>query len=49
MDSLKRWFAAFILFWVSLKLWQRISLFLAAFLVVAAILLLVLWGGRTSL
>ena len=48
MDSLKRWFAAFILFWVSLKLWQRISLFLAAFLVVAAILLLVLWGGRTS-
>ena len=48
MDSLKRWFAAFLLFWASLKLWQRISLFLAAFLVIAAILLLVLWGGRTS-
>ena len=48
MDSLKRWFAAFLLFWASLKLWQRISLFFAAFLVVAAIFMLVLWTGRTA-
>ena len=48
MDSLKRWFAAFRAFWASLKLWQRASLFLAVFLVAAALLLLVLWGGRTA-
>ncbi len=48
MDSLKRWFAAFLLFWASLKLWQRISLFIAAFLVIAAMFMLVFLAGRTS-
>ena len=48
METLQRWATAFRSFWSSLRLWQRISLFLTAFLVLGALSILVLAAGRTA-
>ena len=48
MDTIRRWFAAFLGFWASLKLWQRASLFLSTFFVLAAIGLMIFVAGRTN-
>ena len=48
MDALRRWVAAFLNFWSSLKLWQRASLFLTTFLVLGALLAVIFMAGRTA-
>ena len=48
MDTIKRWFASFLHFWSGLKLWQRASLFLAVFLVLGGLFLLMFMAGRTT-
>ncbi|MDR1732625.1 MAG: flagellar M-ring protein FliF [Synergistaceae bacterium] len=48
MESLKQLFARFLLFWATLKVWQKASLFLAIFLVFALLGMAVLWAGRTA-
>ena len=48
METLKRWFASFLNFWASLKLWQRISIILAIVIVFGALIALIFMTGRTS-
>ena len=48
MDTIKRWFASFLHFWSGLKLWQRTSLFLAVFLVLGGLFVLMFLAGRTT-
>ena len=48
MDSLRRWFASFLNFWASLKLWQRASIFFAVFLVLGGLVAMIFMTGSTS-
>ena len=48
MDNLKQLLARFMLFWATLKLWQKASLFVAVFLVSGLLAATVFWAGQTS-
>ena len=48
MDSLRRWFASFLTFWGSLKLWQRASIITAIFVVLGGLGALIFMTGNTS-
>jgi flagellar M-ring protein FliF len=48
MERIRQFFSRIRVFWESLVPWQRYSLLGASVLVVAAIVLLVLWSGRTA-
>jgi flagellar M-ring protein FliF len=48
MESFKRLFAKFSLFWAGLKSWQKVSLFAAAFLVLGLLALAVAGTGRST-
>ncbi|MDR3231614.1 MAG: flagellar M-ring protein FliF [Synergistaceae bacterium] len=47
MENLKQLLARFLLFWATLKVWQKASLFLAVFLVLGLLGMTVFWAGRT--
>ena len=48
MDSLRRWFAAFLTFWAGLKLWQRASIILAIFVVLGGLGAMIFMTGSTN-
>ncbi|MCL2010202.1 MAG: flagellar M-ring protein FliF [Synergistaceae bacterium] len=48
MENLRQLRSRFLSFWASLKLWQRVSVFAAAFLVLSLLILAVVWSRRTS-
>lgn len=48
MESLKQLFARFMIFWATLRLWQKISLFFAAFFVLGLLVFSVFWAGRVA-
>lgn len=48
MENLKQLFARFMVFWATLRLWQKTSLFFAAFLVLSLLVLTVFWAGRVA-
>ncbi|MBQ3652822.1 MAG: flagellar M-ring protein FliF [Synergistaceae bacterium] len=48
MDTIRRWAASFLTFWSSLKLWQRASIFLAIFVVLAGLGAMIFMTGTTS-
>lgn len=48
MERLKELFSGLLLFWGTLKLWQKASLVAATFLVVGMLFFAVLWAGSTA-
>ncbi len=48
MENLKQLLARFMVFWATLRLWQKASLFFAAFLVLGLLALTVFWVGRVT-
>jgi flagellar M-ring protein FliF len=48
MDNIKQFFSRFLPFWENLKLWQKASLFGAAFGVFALLFIAVMWARSTS-
>ena len=48
MESIRQFFAKFLLFWAGLKLWQKASVFGAIFAVVALLAAAVIWAGGSS-
>jgi len=48
MENVKQLYPRFLSFWVSLKLWQKASLFAAAFGVLGLLLIVVIWSRSTS-